>query len=131
MPAPEISTSGAVPSNGTMEHLPAFERDAAAYTKASRTEQATQTVSHAEQTCSPLPAPRDSYTSTVFGDIIDRSLHAAMARFTAGLSPAALIEAYMDWAIHLVTSPGKQMQLLEKATKKNWRLAHHMSECAV
>jgi polyhydroxyalkanoate synthase subunit PhaC len=33
---------------------------------------------------------RDSYASTAFADIVDRSLHAATARFTAGLSPIAL-----------------------------------------
>jgi polyhydroxyalkanoate synthase subunit PhaC len=75
-----------------------------------------------------LSAPeRDSYASTALGDVIDRSLHAATARFTAGLSPAALAEAYTDWATHLASSPGKRMQLLEKATKKAVRLARHTS----
>ena len=79
----------------------------------------------------PIPsAPeRDSYASTALGDVIDRSLHAATARFTAGLSPAALAEAYTDWATHLASSPGKRMQLLEKATKKAVRLARHTSQC--
>jgi polyhydroxyalkanoate synthase len=79
----------------------------------------------------PIPsAPeRDSYASTALGDVIDRSLHAATARFTAGLSPAALAEAYTDWATHLSSSPGKRMQLLEKATKKAVRLARHASQC--
>ena len=50
------------------------------------------------------PAPsepvflRDSYASTAFAELIDRSSHAAMARFTAGLSPMTLIGAYADWA---------------------------------
>jgi hypothetical protein len=66
---------------------------------------------------------------TALGDVIDRSLHAATARFTAGLSPAALAEAYIDWATHLASSPGKRMQLLEKATKKAVRLARHTSQC--
>ena len=34
---------------------------------------------------------RDSYASTAFAEIVDRSVHAAAARFTAGLSPMALI----------------------------------------
>ena len=80
---------------------------------------------------SPRIIERDSYASTAFGDVVDRSLHAAVARLTAGLSPAALIEAYMDWATHLATSPGKQMQLFEKAAKKTVRLARHMSQCAM
>src|SRR5690242_20689489 len=49
---------------------------------------------------------RDSYASTAFGEVVDRSLHAAVARFSAGLSPPALAEAYMDWAAHLASSPG-------------------------
>ena len=35
----------------------------------------------------------DSYSVTAFADIVDRSLHAAAARFTMGLSPAALAAA--------------------------------------
>jgi polyhydroxyalkanoate synthase len=40
---------------------------------------------------------------------------ATAARFTAGLSPAALAKAYYDWAIHLTFSPGKRLQLVDKA----------------
>ncbi len=80
----------------------------------------------------PLSLPeRDSYASTALGDVIDRSLHATAARFTVGLSPAALAEAYMDWATHLAWSPGKRMQLVEKSTKKAVRLLHHMGRCAL
>jgi polyhydroxyalkanoate synthase len=74
---------------------------------------------------------RDSYTSTALGDLVDRSLHATAARFTAGLSPAALSAAYLDWTTHLAASPGKQMQLVEKALRKAARLAHHLGQCAM
>ena len=40
----------------------------------------------------------------------DRPLHAAIARLTAGLSPAALFQAYADWAQHLLFSPDKQIE---------------------
>src|SRR5215468_3241154 len=66
---------------------------------------------------------RDSYASTALGDIVDRSLNAAAARFTAGLSPSALAEAWFDWLAHLTTAPGQRIQLLEKAVKKTVRLA--------
>ena len=49
----------------------------------------------------------------------DRPLHAAMARLTAGLSPAALFQAYTDWAQHLLFSPDKQIELAEEAFH-NW-----------
>jgi polyhydroxyalkanoate synthase len=75
------------------------------------------------------PFERDSYAATAFGDAIDRSLHAAVSRLTAGLSPASLAEAYFDWATHLVSAPGKQAQLFDKAFRKTLRLTRHMSAC--
>jgi len=56
----------------------------------------------------------------------DRPLHAAMARLTAGLSPAALFQAYADWAQHLLFSPDKQIELAEEATH-NWM--HFLEYC--
>ncbi|WP_428668275.1 PHA/PHB synthase family protein [Reyranella sp.] len=74
----------------------------------------------------PLPlAERDSYAFTTLADITDRSLHAVMAHFTFGLSPAALAAAYLDWAVHLATAPGKRTQLLDKAARKSLRFANH------
>jgi len=58
-------------------------------------------------------------------DILDRSLHASAARVTGGLSPAALIGAYLDWAAHLAFSPGRQVHLVEKAMRKATRFMLH------
>lgn len=80
---------------------------------------------------SATPAPqdesflRDSYAATALADIVDRSMHAATARFTGGLSPIAFADAYLDWASHLAFLPGKRYQLVEKATKKVSRFANH------
>ncbi len=41
----------------------------------------------------------------------DRSLHAGMARWTGGLSPAALALAFADWQLHFAASPGKRLSL--------------------
>src|SRR5271169_4805985 len=68
---------------------------------------------------------RDSYAVTAVADIIDRSLHATIARFTLGLSPAALAKAYFDWATHLAVSPGKRLQLVDKAARKSVRFANY------
>ncbi len=73
----------------------------------------------------------DSYAATALGDLIDRSLHATAARFTAGLSPPALAAACQDWAAHLAGSPGKQFQLAEKAVRKAARLATYATRCAL
>jgi polyhydroxyalkanoate synthase subunit PhaC len=79
----------------------------------------------------PTPQEPASYAATTFGDTLDRSVHAAAARFTGGLSPAAIIEANRDWLTHLATSPGKQLQLVETAFRKALQLLHHTNECAL
>jgi polyhydroxyalkanoate synthase len=81
-----------------------------------------------EQDASFVP---DSYASTAFAEIVDRSVHAVTARFTAGLSPIALAEAYLDWASHLAFAPGKRGQLAEKAFKKVLRFANYAGRCAL
>ncbi|MGO4853462.1 PHA/PHB synthase family protein [Phaeovulum sp. W22_SRMD_FR3] len=54
-----------------------------------------------------------------------------MARATMGLSPSALAAAYWDWAMHLASSPGKQMELGEKALRKALRLTDYATRCAL
>ena len=73
----------------------------------------------------------DSYAATALGDLVDRSLRATAARFTAGLSPAALTGAYFDWLTHLATAPGKRMELARKAARKGARLARYAAQCAL
>ncbi|WP_281966866.1 PHA/PHB synthase family protein [Roseovarius nanhaiticus] len=62
---------------------------------------------------------------------LDKGLKATQARFTGGLSPIALAETYSDWALHLASAPGKQLELVEKAGKKALRLANYASTCAL
>ncbi|MDE2200358.1 MAG: polyhydroxyalkanoic acid synthase [Rhodospirillales bacterium] len=59
-------------------------------------------------------------------DLMDRSLHAAMARTTSGLSPVGLAGACLDWAAHLAGSPGKQLWLAWKASRKALRFGEHV-----
>ena len=61
--------------------------------------------------------------------ILDKTLHAAIARFTGGLSPYALMGAYSDWAAHLAASPDKRAQLLQKALNKYVRLSSYTRKC--
>ncbi len=74
---------------------------------------------------------RDPYAVTAFADVTDRSLHAALARFTGGLSPAALMQAYSDWATHLAAAPGKRLQLVDKAARKTLRFGNYALRYAV
>ncbi len=73
----------------------------------------------------------DSYAATALEDILDKSTHASMSKFTMGLSPSALAGAYADWLVHLMTSPGKATQLQKKALKKALKLTMHASQCHI
>ncbi|WP_276598026.1 PHA/PHB synthase family protein [Roseateles koreensis] len=56
-------------------------------------------------------------------EALDRAVHMQMGRLTQGLSPAALLGAWADWAAHLSFAPGKQMTLAAVAARKTGRLA--------
>jgi polyhydroxyalkanoate synthase len=73
----------------------------------------------------PAPDPRQSIKAVVAErsisppavqgyENIDRLLHAFQARLTYGISPAALRGAQMDWLVHLLNAPGKQLVLAQK-----------------
>jgi polyhydroxyalkanoate synthase len=79
----------------------------------------------------PQTTDRDSFAVTALADLTDRSLHAAAAHLTAGLSPAALAQAYLDWATHLANAPGKRIQLVDKALRKAVRFANYAGRCAM
>ncbi|MEQ1695371.1 MAG: alpha/beta fold hydrolase [Hyphomicrobiaceae bacterium] len=94
-----------------------------------------QTTAPVKPPHQPLVAPAnrecDPPSETeAFGDALDRTLHAAAARYTGGLSPAALTAAYVDWATHLAMSPGKRMQLVDKALRKTLRLGGQLANPA-
>src|SRR6185369_176567 len=50
---------------------------------------------------------------------LDRLVHAWIGRFTFGLSPAALLLAYVDWQAHWAINPGKQVELLQNGLLKS------------
>ncbi|TCT07896.1 PHA/PHB synthase family protein [Aquabacter spiritensis] len=85
-------------------------------------------VSSDPTSSSPADAATDDATLSI-NDSIDFAVHAAIARVTGGLSPAALVDAYVDWAMHLALSPGKQAELAGKAARKWVRLARYLAAC--
>lgn len=52
----------------------------------------------------------------------DRRHRARLAEMTRGLEPSNFANALMDWTIHLAASPGKQVELMQKALMNSWRL---------
>src|SRR5688572_3170488 len=44
-------------------------------------------------------------------ETMDRVGRAVLARFTQGISPHAIYDAWCDWASHLASSPGRLLQL--------------------
>ncbi len=61
-------------------------------------------------------------------DSLDHAVKAQMARFTMGLSPFGLSSLFFNWWIHLAGSPGKQVQLIEKAAQKTARLSNTIGQ---
>ncbi|MEM8948678.1 MAG: alpha/beta fold hydrolase [Pseudomonadota bacterium] len=61
---------------------------------------------------------------------LDRAFKANIARLTTGISPAGMMALYVDWLAHLALSPGKQLQLMEKASRKAVRLALYLGQAA-
>lgn len=53
---------------------------------------------------------------------LDRGVRAALARLSAGVSLHAFIEASTDWAFHMSESPGRQLELAERAMQNAMKL---------
>ena len=69
----------------------------------------------AKPTKAPPPRPTAARTTVPPGfQNIDRMFHALQARATNGVSPAAVMNARLDWLIHLANSPGKLATLAQK-----------------
>ncbi|MGI9504162.1 MAG: PHA/PHB synthase family protein [Geminicoccaceae bacterium] len=84
------------------------------------------------KTSAPLPKVDLSQTTQgLYGThALDRAFKANLARLTNGISPAGMMALYLDWLAHLALSPGKQLQLVEKAMRKSARLSLYLSQTA-
>lgn len=65
------------------------------------------------------------------GATLDLLLNAWLGKFTGGISPAALGNAYADWLGHLALAPSKQQTLLEEAWKKIGRWQQYALQSAM
>lgn len=77
------------------------------------------------------PANPSSSVLTPTRHPLDRLVHAMLGKWTLGLSPAAVMQAYGDWLWHMAISPGKQTELIDSAARKAVRLLVHASRAAV
>ena len=71
-------------------------------------------------------AQRRAPDSAGAADDIDRAFHAALARFTGGLSPAAVTLAFADWQLHLLASPGRRASLTGQALRTAFQFVEAM-----
>lgn len=72
-----------------------------------------------------MPAPTAPMETTPPHQTLDRSVRATMARLGGGVSAHAFIEAWTDWAFHLGESPGRQLDLIERAQRNALELMAH------
>ena len=59
--------------------------------------------------------------------VLDRMIHASTARLTGGVSMIGLGLAWFDWASHLATAPGRQIELVQCAIIETMRALDHMA----
>ncbi len=72
-----------------------------------------------------MPTSSDSAWASK-ANTLDTAARAAMARWTGGLSPAAGLLAWTDWASHLACAPGKQAELASLAFRQAAQLGRHL-----
>ena len=59
--------------------------------------------------------------------VLDRMIHAGAARLTGGVSMIGLGLAWFDWASHLATAPGRQIELVQCAAIETMRALDHVA----
>ena len=126
------TTSGQSPQPAAGSVRPALAREPVVATSPAVTlPQTTTAVTQVAAAGAGLRLDADRDISASYAEALDRSWHFMLSRFTLGLSPTAVAEAYFDWLINLANAPGKQLQLAEKSVRKSARLAHYITHCAL
>jgi polyhydroxyalkanoate synthase len=86
-------------------------------------------IAAAAKAPNPSAAPqRPEGTGAPSFETFDRLGRALGARFTQGVSPHALYDAWFDWASHLVHAPGRLTELWLEAVNTNARLARFATQ---
>jgi len=53
---------------------------------------------------------------------LDRMFHAVLAQYTGGISPTALLLAWLDWSSHLAWAPQRRMEIANNVVRDSGRL---------
>lgn len=117
----EAATKQALPGGESAKTMPAAAGDRRVKQRAVPPPRATPHEAELAEAISLPVSPRT----------IDRFFHAALGRLTLGVSPAALMLAYVDWLFHLSMAPGKQIELNQKALRKAMRFAVYAARATV
>jgi|TARA_R100000501_G_scaffold18540_1_gene40550 polyhydroxyalkanoate synthase len=74
-----------------------------------------------------MPDPRNEGPDPFAGisETLNKISTAGIARMTGGLSPITMLQSMSDWALHLASAPGKQVELGAKAARKALRLGNY------
>jgi polyhydroxyalkanoate synthase len=130
-----IRASAAAVANGQQPFENAPDRNGGAEPVAKSSSPARSRDRRSRVTPAPLAGPAEvskrpppSHYAT---HALDQAFKANLARLTAGISPAGLASIYFDWLAHLALSPGKQVELVEKAVRKAARFARYANQCTL
>lgn len=61
---------------------------------------------------------------------LDRLSRAIVAKYSGGVSPFSIFQAWSDWAMHLSRAPGRQLELSEQAVRNAAKLVKFSTDSA-
>jgi polyhydroxyalkanoate synthase len=80
-------------------------------------------VSH-EHDKPPLPADMQKSKAHPYQDL-DKMVRAMVARYSGGVSPYSVFQAWSDWSLHLSRAPGRQVEMAELAGRNAVKLLEY------
>ncbi|MDX2482654.1 MAG: alpha/beta fold hydrolase [Pseudodonghicola sp.] len=115
-PHPARASNGGIPAEARASRLPTADAPPAAGPGVEHDTALVKQIPDAD-------ACPDS-TATI-RDALDHATQVGLSRLTHGLSPAALMNAWVDWSTHMMAAPGKRLGLVEKAAEKGRRFTRY------
>ncbi len=80
----------------------------------------------------PAPSPDSAHRADAHPyQNLDKMARAIVARYSDGVSPYSVFQAWSDWALHLGRAPGRQIELAELAARNMVKLADFAANSAM